>query len=128
MDLDDFKKINDIYGHIVGDEILRKVATAIKETLRGDDMVGRYGGEEFLLMLPGATADIAVEVAERVRLAVEEISQTVGYQISISGGVTEYIQGESENDFVKRADEAMYLAKELGKNRIERKSKPNSRI
>jgi diguanylate cyclase (GGDEF)-like protein len=123
MDLDDFKQTNDVYGHLAGDEILRKVAATIKETLRGDDMVGRYGGEEFLLILPGANEDTAVEVAERVRTKVAEISQIVGYQISISGGVAEYILGESENDFVKRADEAMYLAKEFGKNRIERNPK-----
>jgi len=120
MDLDDFKQINDKHGHIAGDEILTKIASAIKESLRGGDLVGRYGGEEFLLVLPGANAEIAVEVAERVRIRVAEISQPVGYQISISGGVAEYIQGESENDFVKRADESMYLAKKLGKNRIER--------
>lgn len=119
LDLDDFKKINDIYGHVVGDEILRKVANAIKEALRGDDMVGRYGGEEFLLILPGASVDIAAEVAERVRLAVEKINQPIDYRITISGGVAEYNRGESQNDFVKRADEFMYVAKKHGKNRIE---------
>lgn len=118
LDIDDFKKVNDNYGHIVGDTILYETATLIKNHIRDGDLVGRYGGEEFLVIFSHTELAKAIEVAERIRKMVEETTFSEGVKITISGGVKQY-EGESLIQFIDGADKRLYQAKKNGKNRIE---------
>lgn len=114
LDIDHFKAINDQYGHMVGDQVIQRVAIDASRQLRGDDMLGRFGGEEFVIVLPNATADISVMVAERVRRAVEAGNAMPFVTISI--GVAEWAPGETSDSLLRRADEALYEAKRAGRN------------
>jgi diguanylate cyclase (GGDEF)-like protein len=122
-DVDFFKKINDTYGHASGDEVLRALAEILREGSRSLDVACRYGGEEFILMLPGASIENAEKVAEKIRRAVEERKFLLGDQkkehpVTASFGVATYRPGEPPDDFIKRADKALYEAKESGRNRV----------
>jgi diguanylate cyclase (GGDEF)-like protein len=120
FDLDNFKKVNDTYGHKTGDLILQETARIMKENTRGSDTVGRYGGEEFLIIFYNTVLEDAYFVCEKIREKIEkEIEENTGIKITISGGVAEFSQ-ETE-DIIKVADELMYKAKNSGKNRIEKK-------
>lgn len=121
FDIDHFKKVNDTYGHLVGDRVLASVAGTAKRLLREGDIMMRYGGEEFLVILPSATVAAAREVSERIRLAVEELvikdrDQTV--KVTVSVGYTSYpeVQSEDETGLVKIVDDALYRAKDSGRN------------
>lgn len=115
LDIDDFKKYNDTYGHPAGDKLLSDIAQIISKDARESDLVARYGGEEFLLMLSEAGASEAHGAAERIRKEVEEKRI-----VTISLGVATYKQGmQRKQDLINRADEALYLAKQKGKNRVE---------
>jgi diguanylate cyclase (GGDEF)-like protein len=120
--VDHFKKINDHYGHAAGDAVLVAVVQRITSTLRSYDLLGRYGGEEFLIIAPGCDLDLAQKLAERVRAAVgnEPIDLGNDYAtVSLSLGVT---LGTAESDpefLVAQADTAMYQAKRKGRNRLE---------
>jgi diguanylate cyclase (GGDEF)-like protein len=120
LDLDHFKAINDTYGHGRGDEVLAGVAEAMRSALRESDFVGRYGGEEFLILLPATDADGAVRAAETVRAAVATVSvPAVTRDITASLGVA--VLGEDGIDgdtLVRSADRALYAAKSLGRNRV----------
>jgi diguanylate cyclase (GGDEF)-like protein len=121
LDIDFFKRINDTYGHSAGDTVLREFAVTVQRQIRESDSFGRYGGEEFLLMLPETSIDEAIMLAERVRLSIEkidfsEISEDLALTVSI--GVAEFRSGESISQTVARADEALYLAKSSGRNRV----------
>ncbi|KQU45963.1 hypothetical protein ASG67_15190 [Sphingomonas sp. Leaf339] len=116
FDIDHFKRINDTYGHQAGDEVLKRVATDAGGQLRGADTVGRFGGEEFVIVLPDATAQTALLVAERVRLAIERGSDNPCVTISI--GVAELATGEASGTLLRRADQALYLAKREGRNTL----------
>jgi len=127
IDLDRFKAVNDTYGHPTGDVILYETACIIRETAREIDMVGRYGGEEFIAILPNTDEEEAAKFAERVRRSVE------GYvfrddpnevRMTASSGVASFPQIgiDSPETLLKRADEALYLAKESGRNRVTRAS------
>ncbi len=118
LDIDHFKILNDSCGHQYGDEVLQQVSQVIVSTVRNVDIAGRYGGEEFLIILPEIKLDGAVSVAERVRAAIEKID-TCGKSapITISGGVAEYTGGDVEL-LIKKADELLYTAKEKGRNMI----------
>lgn len=119
IDIDDFKKINDTYGHKFGDQVLVKVADAIESSLRKTDKVGRYGGEEFLIIYTQTDAVGAVKTAERIRESVENIDwQDDRVKITISGGVFER-KDESVSEMITGADNLLYKAKRNGKNRIE---------
>ncbi len=118
IDLDNFKKLNDTYGHQKGDEILRGVARLIERELRKTDFVGRFGGEEFLVVLPETDAEGALKVAERIRRSVEKADFGVE-GVTVSIGVTELKEGDTLETLFNRVDRAMYLAKERGKNRSE---------
>jgi diguanylate cyclase (GGDEF)-like protein len=121
LDIDFFKRINDTYGHSAGDTVLREFALTVQRHVRERDSFGRYGGEEFLLMLPETRIDEAVLLAERVRLSIEKLSLpeiAADFAVSVSIGVAEFRNGESIGQTVARADEALYLAKSSGRNRV----------
>ncbi len=117
-DIDYFKKVNDTYGHATGDLVLKTVSREIKNQLRDYDVAGRYGGEEFVILLPFTKLEEAKMVAERLRKAVEakkiETSDKKLINVTISLGVAEY----KEKDFIENADKALYKAKESGRNKV----------
>ena len=121
-DLDEFKEVNDAHGHAVGDEVLRVVAEVLRETLRESDVAGRWGGEEFLLLLPGADEEGAAQLAERVRvaLAARSIPSVPGLRVTASFGVAEYAGETNPEQLLEAADGALYRAKRAGKDRVER--------
>ena len=114
IDIDGFKQCNDTYGHLVGDEVLEKFSTLMKSQLREADSAFRYGGEEFIVLLPHTDREGARRVAERLRKKTEE-ELLASRGITISVGVAEYEKG---GDVIKSADQAMYEAKKLGKNKV----------
>jgi diguanylate cyclase (GGDEF)-like protein len=121
LDIDFFKRINDTYGHAAGDTVLRAFAQTVQNQVRACDSFGRYGGEEFLLMLPETAAPEALLLAERVRMAIERLRCADGGSeivLTVSIGVAEYRSGEPIAQTVGRADEALYLAKSGGRNRV----------
>lgn len=122
IDIDYFKNINDQYGHPVGDEILKELTFQIGQLLRSNDIQFRYGGEEFLIILPEADLAAANRVAERIRATIEEhvfVTLAGDLGITISIGCTENIEDISIDEVIIRADKALYKAKENGRNRIE---------
>jgi diguanylate cyclase (GGDEF)-like protein len=122
-DLDDFKLVNDVHGHAAGDMVLREFADVLRATVRETDLAGRWGGEEFLLLLPGTDAVGAAQLAERVRLAFAErpILTPDGAPLAVtcSFGVSQHRAGEDEDGLTAAADRALYRAKAQGKNRVE---------
>ena len=124
IDIDHFKKFNDKHGHIVGDEVLKFVAKNIRKVVRGNDLVARIGGEEFAVILPKTPLLGAVTVADSVRasiarLKLERKGKTEKLEtITVSIGAAQYRPGESLKDFVNRADQALYSAKNAGRNRV----------
>jgi diguanylate cyclase (GGDEF)-like protein len=121
-DIDHFKQINDRHGHAAGDAVLREAAARMRMVLRGDDAIGRYGGEEFLLVLPDCDRDAAVTVVDRARLGVVGRPIDVGdlsLDVSVSAGVS-WASGRVEaSALIQAADEALYRAKSGGRNRVE---------
>lgn len=121
IDIDYFKKVNDIYGHQGGDEVLRVVAFKLLKTLRASDTLARYGGEEFALILPHLSKQEGIAVAERLRRIIEnEVIEYDGQKIkvTISLGVSDFIIGDTPDKLIKDADTALYLAKNEGRNRV----------
>lgn len=120
VDIDRFKAINDRYGHAVGDEVLVRVAASLKLAIRESDVCARWGGEEFLMLFPGCSLVDAEKLSERIRASVASvpIRATPAEGISVSIGVAEYVRGESLDTALRRADEALYRAKEAGRNRV----------
>jgi diguanylate cyclase (GGDEF)-like protein len=117
IDIDDFKLINDKFGHLMGDKVLVEIAQKINEVIRGFDTVGRYGGEEFLVILPNTDLDNAYKASERIRLNIEKtLFENVG-EITISAGYVEY-KNESMDELIDLADQNLYKAKNAGKNRV----------
>jgi len=122
FDLDLFKQLNDAHGHPAGDEVLRNVAASMQASIRQPDILGRYGGEEFALIMPDTDTEAAMRVAERIRAEV----QTRGVQwqdqrlsITISGGIASYgLHGQSGDALIAAADAALYAAKRTGRNRV----------
>ena len=120
LDIDHFKKINDSYGHTVGDQVLYQLATLLREGVRESDMVGRYGGEEFLILLPNTKLSRAAELAARLCRLIRETDIDVGEKtnLTISIGVAEYRHCEETwQKFLSRADMALYDAKNAGRDR-----------
>lgn len=122
IDLDYFKKVNDSYGHLVGDKVLQKTALTISQELRTYDSLCRYGGEEFIVLLPDTTIDEAKLVIERIRENVEQqIVQTVDgqkIQMTISAGITAVDSNNTLNSNIDLADKALYCAKSEGRNKV----------
>jgi diguanylate cyclase (GGDEF)-like protein len=121
IDIDHFKRINDGYGHAIGDQVLRLFAQHLKATLRAEDVLARWGGEEFLLLLPNTTEETALQVLQRMQTQLHTITvnkQVADLRISFSGGLTTLRPEEEIADAVKRADLAMFQAKSGGRNAI----------
>jgi diguanylate cyclase (GGDEF)-like protein len=122
-DLDDFKSVNDVHGHAAGDDVLREFASVLRGTLRESDLAGRWGGEEFVLLLPGTESEGGVRLAERVRAALAERSfagrDGALLQVTCSFGVAQHKPGVGERELFAQADRALYQAKRRGKNRVE---------
>lgn len=121
-DLDGFKEVNDEHGHAVGDGVLRAFAEVLRDTLRESDLAGRWGGEEFLLLLPGADEEGAAQLAERVRIgfAARRIPSVPELRVTASFGVAEYAGETNTEELLAAADDALYRAKRGGKDRVER--------
>ena len=119
FDIDDFKKVNDTFGHDVGDEVLKEVVKTTLRCLRSTDVMGRWGGEEFLVVLPETDLEGAIALAERIRKAIGDRKFEKVGSVTVSLGVADYKKGESVFDLVKKVDRALYRAKERGKNRTE---------
>lgn len=117
IDLDQFKAINDTYGHLTGDRVLQHVAHAITESVRPSDLIYRYGGEEFLILLAHVDLATARQAAERVRARIAVPVES--FAISVSVGVATRRAGESHEDLIERADQALYVAKSRGRDRVE---------
>lgn len=116
-DIDDFKPINDTYGHNVGDEVLSKVAHILRDKVRGHDAVCRLGGDEFAIVLPHTSLPDAKALADRLGTEIREASHPNGSRVTISLGVAEFQHGERLDSLIDRADGALYAAKRLGRDR-----------
>ena len=130
MDIDDFKRLNDTYGHVVGDRVLRTISSVVKAQVRGVDTAARYGGEEIALILPRTEMVAAYNLAERIRAAIaeqrvttdadaDETSKSLGVTASFGIAAFPECKAQSGEDLVRRADRALYRAKRTGKNRVE---------
>ena len=124
IDIDHFKKFNDNHGHLLGDQVLRLVARYLLDCIKGHDLAARYGGEEFTIILPRTRLEDAVHVADQIRTHVSSkkvVNRRTGEllgQITLSIGAGEYRPGETPSELVHRADEALYLAKRSGRDRV----------
>ena len=125
LDIDHFKRVNDTYGHQVGDDVLVKLAGVLVRELRGSDEVFRWGGEEFMLLLENTSLEAAIEVSERIRAAVEATALLDRSTITISLGVTDIQPGEAEDVIYPRADIALYTSKRDGRNRVSVEQSPS---
>ncbi len=116
LDIDFFKRVNDTYGHNVGDNVLIKISHSLLKTLRNIDIVCRWGGEEFIALLPTASLKDAGKIAEKLRVFIENLEiETVG-KVTVSIGIAQVVEGKSMQDIIDRADKALYLAKNSGRN------------
>jgi len=121
-DIDHFKSINDTYGHETGDKILTEIARVITSHIRNYDVCGRWGGEEFLIIMPEVSVPNGTRIVERLRTTIYELHIGIGDQtikLSASLGIAEYRPGESISETINRADAALFAAKRAGRNRCE---------
>jgi diguanylate cyclase (GGDEF)-like protein len=119
LDIDDFKDVNDSYGHLAGDSVLAEIARVSKARIRGSDILCRWGGEEFLAVLPDCVLSDAFSLAEEIRIAVSNTQcdyKGQKIQVAISAGVAEFLPDETIDQLISRADQALYAAKKAGKN------------
>jgi diguanylate cyclase (GGDEF)-like protein len=119
FDIDHFKKINDTYGHNIGDKILIQLSALIKNLLREDDLLARWGGEEFVILSPSTKLKDAYKLAKRLRKEVEQFPFPYIKTLTCSFGVTQFSTGDSSASILKKADEALYRAKAKGRNRVD---------
>jgi diguanylate cyclase (GGDEF)-like protein len=118
FDIDDFKKVNDTYGHAIGDDILCDIAQLVQETLRADDHLGRWGGEEFVVISKQLDQDASLKLANRLCRRVEQHTFSIADQLTVSIGLTLLKPGDQPRQLFERADQGMYLAKMAGKNQV----------
>lgn len=123
-DIDNFKRINDSYGHLFGDKVIRSIATILRDNVKGKDLAARYGGEEFVVILPETSLEGAQSLAEKIRKIIANCrikrigsDETVA-NITISLGVASWLPGETEQQLIARADNALYQSKQQGRNRV----------
>jgi len=119
LDIDFFKKVNDTFGHLVGDATLKKIATLLKENLRKNDICARWGGEEFMIALEVDSLESAVEITQKMRVVIASHKMDVVSKVTCSFGITLIKEDEDKKSAFLRADEALYSAKENGRNRVE---------
>jgi diguanylate cyclase len=124
VDIDHFKRVNDTYGHLFGDRVIKLVADVLRKTVKGKDAAARFGGEEFIVLLPDTPLAGARAVAENIRKAIErarirraDSGETIG-NLTLSAGVAQLREGESIEELLERADQALYKSKEDGRNRV----------
>ena len=118
LDIDHFKAINDRFGHLIGDEVLRRFAASLKDRIRATDTLARWGGEEFMILLPQTDAHNGMLMAEAVRALIAETPMPGPGRITLSAAVTIHRDGESRHELLRRLDEALYRAKREGRNRV----------
>lgn len=118
LDIDHFKKINDTYGHIKADDLLERLGKILRESTRDSDIVARFGGEEFVILLPETGIEEAKEVTSRIRKAIKKDVLLKKHKLTVSGGLTEFRSKDNEKKMLKRADKALYDAKEGGRDRF----------
>ncbi len=119
FDIDYFKEINDTYGHLAGDNVLCRIVQVIRDTVREIDLIGRYGGDEFLIILPNTKIKRAREIARRILTRVEdEKFPNINMKLTLSIGLSEYVFGETLDKFIEKVDKALYVAKGSGRNCI----------
>ena len=118
FDIDHFKKINDTFGHKVGDTVLQEIVIRSRESLRKDDIIVRWGGEEFLVLIQGADAKALCKISEHLRRAIADNPIEPVNQVTVSIGVSQLNADDSMESLIQRADEAMYIAKHQGRNRV----------
>jgi diguanylate cyclase (GGDEF) domain len=118
IDVDFFKAINDKYGHVTGDEVLKDIVSLITGNIRSGDYLIRWGGEEFLVIAPYASLNNAYLLSEKLRIQAElHYFSYKGIRITLSSGIAELMENENETSFIKRADNALYKAKNSGRNK-----------
>ena len=119
FDIDFFKRVNDTFGHDAGDYVLQAITGLVKENIRSVDVVARWGGEEFMVLMPASNLAAARNTAEKLRQAIAQYRFDKVDKITVSFGVTEFVLQDDSNSLLKRADDALYQAKERGRNRVE---------
>ena len=118
FDIDNFKLINDDFGHIKGDDVLKEISSIVSKNIRETDIIGRWGGEEFIIILPRITSSKAFILANNIRKLISKNDFSIDRAITISLGITEYSKKDTQQDLIQRADEAMYYVKEKGRNGV----------
>lgn len=118
IDIDHFKAVNDTYGHLVGDEVLKKLAKILTDGIRKSDLIARWGGEEFVVLLPDSELISSVKLAESLRIKVAESDFTPVEKMTCSIGIVQWNEGDTPDQLLKRVDEKLYVAKESGRNRV----------
>lgn len=122
FDIDNFKKVNDTYGHSAGDAVLANVAQTVKNCVRKEDIVARWGGEEFIVFFKYTNINSALMVAEKIRASVENLTVVTpehNIKVTISIGISRFKKTDSNpNDVIERADDSMYVSKNTGKNKV----------
>jgi diguanylate cyclase (GGDEF)-like protein len=119
LDIDNFKQINDSYGHLIGDLVLKAFSILLKQSIRDSDIIGRWGGEEFLIICPDSGIGGCHKLAEKLRKRIEKCNFPEVGRITASFGITACKQDEKVDSLIDRADKALYLAKQGGRNRVE---------
>ncbi len=118
IDIDHFKKVNDTFGHMMGDQVLKEFSLLLKMMVRVEDIACRWGGEEFIVLLPNTTCEASVSLADRMRCSVEQCPRTTTPAVTASFGVAQLQKGEDEDSLMRRVDDALYQAKREGRNRV----------
>ncbi|MEO1953755.1 MAG: GGDEF domain-containing protein, partial [Campylobacterales bacterium] len=119
LDIDHFKKFNDTYGHLIGDEVLFMIAQYVKNALRSTDIFARWGGEEFVILFRNTELEDAKDVANKLRDGISKLKHNVAGEVTASFGVTQYQKFDTLKDLIQRCDNALYEAKANGRNRVE---------
>lgn len=118
IDIDFFKKINDTYGHTKADELLARLAGILQEQVRKSDIVARFGGEEFIILLPETGIEKAEKLISRLRNAIKSDKMLKKYKLTVSGGITQFMKKDTKKKLKERADKALYQAKESGRDKF----------